>query len=423
METYDGVSIRQLFNYSNRVFALPGHLQGFTDRRRKPWIPLSGILWAWVLGFWRELPSTEALGRRIREAAMRRYAGLRVDQVPSPDRLGEVLEVVVASESEALMHELFWQARRSKLLETSTVVGLRLAGIDLNELFCSQAIHCDQCQQRTKHLKRDDRTEDVTEYYHQVVCLQWLGGTIPWPLGWELLRPGEGELTAALRLLDRVLPILRPSLDAIVGDGLYDCRPYWQCLARHHLDGLALMTREESLLWNDIELYARMEKPTPTPALQAQGWRAWEMTSDGWEKELQTKLRLIRFVREREKPAYKNERKQLTLATTFSDEQAGLYRLWKAGLSRWSEENRGFNEYTQFYHLTHNYHHQPAALLALVVLMSISHCVKLAYFRFAQSYRKVPRPRVQLREQLIDSFVAERRPSPATVHTASQPPP
>jgi hypothetical protein len=31
----------------------------------------------------------------------------------------------------------------------------------------------------------------VREYYHQAVELSWMGGPIPFVMGWEVLAPGE----------------------------------------------------------------------------------------------------------------------------------------------------------------------------------------------------------------------------------------
>jgi hypothetical protein len=74
--------------------------------------------------------------------------------------------------------------------------------LDLNELFKSEKIHCPQCQVREKTVK-DEKGEKhlVQEYYHQAVALSWMSGPLRFVLGWEVLAPGEGELTAALRLL------------------------------------------------------------------------------------------------------------------------------------------------------------------------------------------------------------------------------
>ena len=48
----------------------------------------------------------------------------------------------------------------------------------------------------------DDK--EVIEYYHRGVVCHLLGHDLAVPLDLELLRPGEGEETAAKRLLERV---------------------------------------------------------------------------------------------------------------------------------------------------------------------------------------------------------------------------
>jgi hypothetical protein len=68
----------------------------------------------------------------------------------------------------------------------------------------------------------------------------WISGEIPFVIGWELLQPGEGELTAALRLLKRLLPSLRKSLDLIVGDALYCCRPFFETVCGAGLQAMAI---------------------------------------------------------------------------------------------------------------------------------------------------------------------------------------
>lgn len=95
--------------------------------------------------------------------------------------------------------------------------GFRCLLVDLNELFKSEKVHCPKCQVREKKVTRSGEQQTVKEYYHQAVALVWASGETPWPIGWELLRPGEGELTAAVRLLTRLLPRLRKSADLVMG--------------------------------------------------------------------------------------------------------------------------------------------------------------------------------------------------------------
>ena len=142
------------------------------------------------------------------DAGWRRRLGLTKAQGGSPDTLARILDGLSIEELNELCLQLFFTARRAKLLDTGPY-GQRCAIVDLNELFTSTHVHCDDCQTRIKKVcDADGNLREITEYFHQAVALVWVGGEIAWPLGWEILTPGEGELTSALRLLERVLPRL-----------------------------------------------------------------------------------------------------------------------------------------------------------------------------------------------------------------------
>jgi len=61
---------------------------------------------------------------------------------------------------------------------------------------------------------------------------------------------------------------------------------------------------------------------------------------------------------------------------------------WQVGRCRWQIENGTFNRLTRDYSLTHNYRHSSTAILALLVLRSLSYCLTQAYWRFATSRSK-----------------------------------
>lgn len=66
--------------------------------------------------------------------------------------------------------------------------------------FSSRHRHCDACCRRT--IKVND--EEITEYYHRAVVCHLIGFDLAVPLDVEAIRPGEGEVIAAKRLLARV---------------------------------------------------------------------------------------------------------------------------------------------------------------------------------------------------------------------------
>ncbi len=76
--------------------------------------------------------------------------------------------------------------------------------------------------------------ESVTQYYHQAAVCQLIGQDLALVLDLELLRPGEGEETAAKRLLKRVFANYPRFFDIVVADALYLDAPFINfCRDRH----------------------------------------------------------------------------------------------------------------------------------------------------------------------------------------------
>ena len=83
-----------------------------------------------------------------------------------------------------------------------------------------------ECSQR----KIKIRGEKVIEYYHRGVVCHLVGFDMAVPLDMELIRPGEGEVITAKRLLERVIRNYGRFFDAVTGDALYLEAPFLQFL-------------------------------------------------------------------------------------------------------------------------------------------------------------------------------------------------
>jgi len=293
----------------------------------------------------------------------------------------------------------FFRARRAGLLSDEGLYGKRCAVLDLNELFKSEKIHCPQCQVREKTVQdRQGEKRTVWEYYHQAVALVWVNGPIPLVLGWELLAPGEGELTAALRLLERLLPRLRKSLDLILGDALYCCRPFFQAVCGAGLEGLAISSGQTEMD-EEIALLQKTDPPRIVPGIDV---AVWEMESEAWRPQLKRPLRVIHCERRYEAPAWKHERQQLRVVTSVPVEILPAGQGWKVGRSRWRIENGLFNVLTRDYSLTHNYHHAVTALVALLAMRSFACFLAQAYWRYATARSpRAPARFVQWFQQIL----------------------
>ena len=95
----------------------------------------------------------------------------------------------------------------------TSLEGWYAAAVDGHEFFSSRKRCCPHCQTRTLTVQG----EKVTEYYHQGVVCHLIGQDLALVLDVELLRPGEGEETAAKRLLERVFTDYPRFFDIVVG--------------------------------------------------------------------------------------------------------------------------------------------------------------------------------------------------------------
>jgi hypothetical protein len=95
-------------------------------------------------------------------------------------------------------------------------------------------------------LTADDH--EVAEYYHRGVVCHLIGQDLAIPLDMELQRPGEGEVPAAKRLLERVFSNYSRYFDAVVGEGLYFEAPFINFCAEHHKDVVVVLKGDQRLL-------------------------------------------------------------------------------------------------------------------------------------------------------------------------------
>lgn len=378
-------SLAGLWKYVHKTFDVVGLLGELTDGRREPVVPLQALMLTWLFAFMRRLASTEQAGDLLNDPRWRKLIGLADDDGGSPDTLARALDMLTAGELHDLLLRVFFEARRAGILKDDGPFGKRCAIVDMNELFASEKVHCKQCQVRLKQKAGPDGTvTEVKEYFHQAVALVWAGEDVGWPIGWELLEPGEGEWTAAQRLLRRLLPKLGRSLDLVIGDGLYCCRDFFSLVSEAGIAAMAISSGQTEM---DAEMELLVATEPPKRVL-GQDVDLWELESEAWEKDVGRKLRVLHYRRTYPAPSWKHERRELRLVTSCPVVVLPVGQGWSVGRCRWRIENGTFNLQSRFLGLTHNYHHHPVAIVGLLVLRSIAQCLVWAYHRFATARSK-----------------------------------
>ena len=204
-----------------------------------------------------------------------------------------------------------------------------------------------------------------------------VGHELAVPLDVELLRPGEGEETAAKRLLARVFTLYSRFFDVVVGDALYLDAPFINFCIDHHKHAIVTIRGEERLLLQDAKALFSQRAPGEwtEPHQRVQFWDEEGFTSCAGVK---VPLRVLHtaettFRRERIARQWHNteETNEWYWATTLSKRQLPSRRYWRAGHKRWDIENGCFNTLGTHWGLDHCFKHDPTAIVNFVLTLFI----------------------------------------------------
>ncbi len=217
----------------------------------------------------------------------------------------------------------------------------------------------------------------MTEYYHRGVVCHLIGHDLAVPLDVELLLPGEGEETAAKRLLERVFALYRRFFDVVVGDALYLDAPFMNFCREHGKHAIVTIRGDHRLLLQDAQGLFRQQDPGEWTEgnCRVQFWDVEGFTSCEGVKEPLRVLHAVETTHRRQRIARQwqeiEDTKSWYWATTLSPRQLSTRRLWRAGHGRWDIENDCFNTLSTHWGLDHCYKHDPTAIVNLTLTLFI----------------------------------------------------
>jgi hypothetical protein len=292
--------------------------------------------------------------------------------LPSADTLGRVPERLAADSIREALHEIYTVLKRNKALP-ATSHGLTALVLDGHETHASYHRHCPGCCARQIG---DDPSRQ--QFYHRVVSALLLSGELRLWLDVEPQRPGEDEIAAAVRLLERVLERYPRAFDVVLGDALYtDPRLYAVALG-HGKDVLTVLKNEDRDLLKDARgLFAML----PPQQLSDQG-HAWDVADlESWPQ-VGRPVRVVCARQSRRQPRSAPPAESEWLwVTTLSPHRACTRAVIELGHARWDIENQGFNEFAHRWLADHVYRHQPNALLSFWLIGMLAFNVFFAFAR------------------------------------------
>lgn len=352
-------------------------LDAVRDTRRRPQISTSVIVRAMAVMFLSRLGSLNALEHSRPSRFWPRWLG---GPMPSADTIGRVCVLVDAEDLRSLHHDLYSRLKRMKALPPPAH-GLMAAILDGHESHATFRRCCPACLERIIHTREGDRIQ----YYHRHVTLQLVGRDLSLIPDVEPQKPGEDEVAAAIRLLERVLPAYPRAFDVIVVDAIYaDPRMFNHVLA-HGKDIIAVLKANQPGLLEDARGLWEHTAPE-TASYDGRSRTCWDIEGfTSWPQVTQP----VRIVRSLEK---RTVRRQLdrqveellsdwVWVTTLSKARASTAAVTRLGHGRWMIENQGFNELVNRWYADHVYKHQAQAMLNFWLMAVLCLNLFLAFYR------------------------------------------
>ena len=206
--------------YLNKVFDFRSAVARLTDSRRDPEISPTAVFLATFHAFVFRLPSFQQLEADLIQPALQRWIG--ADRAFSDDALRYSLSGFHLEGLARMLIDVNRTLKRNKVFDADRVQRLdpaqtgwstypRIsapsgcacgpAALDGIEVLSSYSRHCDSCLERRVAVRKAGVKVEQIQYYHRAVGCQIISGPVKTFLALEWLKPGEGEDTAALRLL------------------------------------------------------------------------------------------------------------------------------------------------------------------------------------------------------------------------------
>lgn len=298
------------------------------------------------------------------------------ESLPSADALAYVSKRLDVDDLRACQGHIYTQLRRNKVLGPNR--GWMLASIDGHELRSSYQRCCSECLQR----KLEVRGRTRVQYYHRIVVFQIIGEGFHLLLDLELQRPGEDEVAAGLRLLERVLANHPRCFDVLTADAIYLRPSMLDFLRRRGKHFIAVIKENQPELLREARVL--MESQEPESFEKNKPRRKIELRDmEGFTTEsISEPLRVVWSVedtikRERRGGRWEIEetRSHWLWATTMPQSLASAQTILAFGHDRWKIENEGFNEFVTHWHADHYFSHHPNSILVLWLSLLMAHAI------------------------------------------------
>ena len=354
--------------YINKVFGFRTAAAPLHDARHHPLFSAQSVFLAVFYAFVFRLPSFQQLEAELAQPALQHWLGL--EQAFSDDVLRYSLCGFDLDGLQQMLVQVNRRLKRNKAFDAGRRRGWIVAALDGIEVLSSYSRCCESClQRRVTSLDDDGQPVEHTQYYHRAVGCQIVSAPVKPILALEWLQPGEGEDTAARRLLAQ-LPELygSPFFDILLLDSLYAQAPVLKLAQQTGWDLVITLKQENRELSQNAAALFGSRAPDVCFEHRQDGRtrevRVWDTDGLPFTPQHPQPVRVLRA--EEQVTASHYREGQLTpetsshewvWITTLEPSTFPTREVWQLGHLRWKNENNGWNDLTQHWAFKHAFLH------------------------------------------------------------------
>jgi hypothetical protein len=398
--------LKKFLGYINNVYNIGGKIKRLKDKRQNRRIPTANIALVVLLGFMLKIRSFNQLDDWLENGDFKNLVPKKT-RLPRIDAIRDSLKVFEIKTVEEMHEKIIEESRNNKLFREGTIDGYKVAAFDGVELFESIKKSCSCCLTREKNGK--------THYFHRSVVAAYVGKDPHIVIGQEMLRPkkdssnkGEGELTGAKRLLEKLYERHHHFADIIVYDALACNAPWINAVKEHDMDAVVrVKDRRLNIVKDALRLFKNRKEDkswefekTKNKIIQIKAWAA-EIEMAGVEGT----IKFVRFVEKiLDKSTGKTEQKEIWIITTAKHVE--LETLWKIIHARWGIENNIFHQLKTEWHMDHCFIHDETGIEAALMFMIVAfNLMQLFFFRRLKDFREKKLLQVEVIERIIKEII------------------
>jgi hypothetical protein len=404
--------LHRLWRYCDKIFNLSQHIsnlenKGFTKKNNEPFI--TAILFIAMFMRFKSFNFLEPFMQR-NSSVWKKI--LNTDYLPSIDTISRKISKSDINGLRRMARIFNHKLRRNKVFNIDEVSrGLMVAAIDGHETFSSRKRCCKKCKRRRIKVKG----EVVYEYFHSYVVCQLVLVKVPVFMDMEPIYPGESELTAAKRLIKRVLKEQGQMIDVFTFDAFYLDSKLLNMLDKKKKYWIAVIKQKKRDAYKEIDKLL-LEVDPQILDINKRNVTLYDMNDlVGWDK-LEKTFRAVVSDEEWYEWKMNSERKKKKVLKTshwrWLTNMPSIYKaeiVYRLGHGRWEEEERGFNDVANNYNFDHPYRHHPTALLTMIWIIAITFNLSYAFFErnLKPELKKSEIPnRSQMVSSMIETFIS-----------------